>query len=57
MSNFISEYAPIVLFVSVLVYLLDATVGRLMDRATLKREAIRSEALKHFDKMMSGWEQ
>jgi hypothetical protein len=50
------NYVPVIIFIAV-IYLLDATVGSLIDRVTRRREAIRVEALKHLDKMMDRWEQ
>jgi hypothetical protein len=46
--NSILQYAPIVV-VGLIVFLLDRTLGRLLDKITRRREAIRSEAEKHMD--------
>jgi hypothetical protein len=51
-EDFILRYAPVALFIAVLIYLFDIMVGRLLDRATRRREAIRSEAEKHMDEYL-----
>jgi hypothetical protein len=43
--NSILQYAPIVV-VGLIVFLLDRTLGRLLDKITRRREAIRSEAIR-----------
>ena len=49
MIDFILQYAPIVITVGLIVFLLDRTLGRFIDRITRRREAIQSEAEKHMD--------
>jgi hypothetical protein len=56
LEQFILEYIPVVIVMGLTAYLFALTIGRLMDRATRRREAIRSEAEKHMDKIMDGRE-
>jgi hypothetical protein len=51
-KEFLFEYVPVAAIMAIIMYLFDITVGRLMDRATRKRGAIRSEAEKHMDEYL-----
>jgi hypothetical protein len=42
-------YIPVFIFICVLVFLLNRTLGRFIDKITRRREAIQSEAEKHMD--------
>lgn len=39
-EDFLLRWTPVIVFVAVLVYLLDITVGRVLDKITRKNEAI-----------------
>jgi len=52
MRQFLMMYGGIAYFVAVIIVVFSGTIGPIIDRATARRERIRSEAEKHMAKML-----
>ncbi len=54
MKEILQEYAGVLVFIAILGFLFDRTIGVRMDRVRNRRERIQTEAEKHMKKILDG---